>query len=118
MITYAERVCFRDRHLKLLSRCSDLVSSITSTWGNELRCHEIARALHVVLADPTLLVVDGWYGPFDHSWIRTEDRVIVDPYAPGRLPAVQIIDDIVAISYRAGMPRQDIREGIVQGFAF
>ena len=124
VITYAERECFRDPHLCLLSRVTTYVDRVSSTWGNELRCHELARAvLSIALSDTTrgwivraareLTVVDGKCGPIEHSWLLFSDGVILDPYAPGRMPAVQIIDAIVGTAYRPGSPRSDIRQDIV-----
>lgn len=115
MITYAERVCFRSPHLHLLSRVQAHVARVSPSWGNELRCHELARAVYLVVhADAhKLIVVDGKCGPIEHSWLCLDDAVILDPYAPGRLPAVQLVDLIVATAYRPGSPRCDIRQAIV-----
>ena len=124
MITYAERACFRDSHLCLFDRVQVYVSRVARSWGNELRCHELARAVHrVALSDGTrswivraaddLTVIDGKCGPIEHSWLGFSDGVILDPYVPGRMPAVQIIDSIVGTAYRPGDPRTDIRQLIV-----
>jgi hypothetical protein len=113
VITYAERACFRPSHLRLLSRIEALVARVSDAWGNELRCHELARAIRRVIGDRTLVVVDGHCGPVEHSWLRCADGVIVDAYVPGRLPAVQIVDTIVAGLYRPGPERRDIRRAIV-----
>lgn len=114
MITYAARVCFRPSHLRLLSRVEAFVARVSSAWGNELRCHELARAVHLVYErEHKLDVVDGKCGPIEHSWLRFSDGVILDPYAPGRMPAVQIVDPIAGTAYRPGAPRSDIRQAIV-----
>lgn len=114
MITYAERVCFDPIHLRALKRVEDCVARISDTWGNELRCHELARAVRLVLSDEIVpVVVDGKCGPIEHSWLRFSDGVIIDPYVPGRLPAVQIVDSLVAIAYRLGPMRDDIQQSIV-----
>ncbi len=113
MITYAERACFHPSHLRVLARAQVLVSRVSDAWGNELRCHELARAVQRVLGDHTLVVVDGHCGPVDHSWIRFSDGSILDVYVPGRLPSVQIVDAIVAVAYRAGEPRHDVRRSIL-----
>jgi hypothetical protein len=113
VITYAARVCFSPYHLKLLARTEAYVGLVSDAWGNELRCHELARAVRHVLGDFTLVVVDGRCGPVEHSWIVCEGGVILDVYVPGRLPAIQIIDPIVGIAYRKGSPRDDIRSAIV-----
>ena len=113
MITYAERSCFRPSHLALLRRVDQCVARVSDSWGNELRCHELARAVRRVLGDNTIAVVDGHCGPVEHSWLRLGDGTILDPYVPGRLPAVQIIDVIVAATYRPGARRRDVRRQIV-----
>lgn len=59
------------------------------------------------------MVVDGKCGPVEHSWLRFSDGVIIDPYVPGRLPAVQIVDPIVGAAYRPGSMRDDIQQSIV-----
>lgn len=133
MITYAERVCFDPLHLRTLKRVEACVARIADTWGNDLRCHELARAVQRVLelgaaqrarARPWVrassnsdevvpVVVDGKCGPVEHSWLRFSDGVIIDPYVPGRLPAVQIVDPIVGTAYRPGPDRDDIQQAIV-----
>lgn len=114
MITYAERACFSLLHLRLLARTQALVSRVSPAWGNELRCHELARAVQLVARDDLeLAVVDGKCGPIEHNWLRFSDGVILDPYVPGRLPSVQVVDPIVGVSYRPSAPRDDIRQSIV-----
>lgn len=112
MITYAERSCFTPTHLRLLRRAEDLVSRVSDRWGNELRCHELARAICIGLSDE-FVVVDGKCGPVEHSWLVFPDGVVLDPYVPGRLPAVQIVDPIVGTMYRPGARRRDIRQQVV-----
>lgn len=114
MITYAERACFRETHRRLLARVEAYVALVSDTWGNELRCHELARAVQRVVHDRAfkLVVVDGMCGPIEHSWLCLSDGVILDPYAPGRLPAVQLVDALAG-AYRPGEKRQDIRQAIV-----
>lgn len=115
MITYAERACFRPAHMHLLTRVEAYVSRVSNTWGNELRCHELVRAVHRVVCDydRVPVVVDGKCGPVEHSWLLFSDGVILDVYAPGRLPAVQLVDPIVGTMYRPGDPRTDVRQTIV-----
>ena len=113
MITYAERACFRELHLRLLARVEAYVDRISNTWGNELRCHELARAVQAVVSARDLDLVDGKCGPIEHSWLRFSDGVILDPYVPGRMPAVQLVDPIVGAAYRPGAPRDDIRQAIL-----
>src|ERR1700675_1000480 len=94
MITYAARSCFREGHLRLLARVEVLVARVSDTWGNKLRCHELARAIHLVVYEDEhkLDVVDGHCGLVEHSWLLCSNCVILDVYAPGRLPAVQLVD--------------------------
>jgi hypothetical protein len=100
--------------LLLLKRVETCVARVSSTWGNELRCHELARAVHlVVYADSFKLeVVDGHCGPVEHSWLRCADGVIIDAYAPGRLPAVQLVDPLAG-AYHPGKARRDVRRSII-----
>lgn len=116
MITYAERACFCASHLRALKRAQQFVGRVSNTWGNELRCHELARALRAVLGDRTLFVVDGTCGGIEHSWLTFPDGAILDTYAPGRLPAVQLVDgrSVVGVAYRAGEARRDIRRSILR----
>jgi len=115
VITYAERACFREPHLRLLAHVEAYVARVPAAWGNELRCHELARAVNLLVyaREHKLDVVDGKCGPIEHSWLRFSDGVILDPYAPGRMPAVQIVDPIVGTAYRPGAPRTDIRQAII-----
>jgi hypothetical protein len=70
-----------------------------------LRCHELACAVAHRVGDDfrdathngSFVVVDGKYGPVGHSWIEWTThpsgyRRILDVYAIGRLPMVQLID--------------------------
>jgi hypothetical protein len=104
-----------------------------SDW-KPLRCHELARVVYEVLtgiehAVPRALVegglamhlVDGHYGSSQHSWIGLVDGVergILDCYAVGQLPPVQLVHDTMGLSrmYRAdvcGALRSDIRRADV-----
>lgn len=73
------------------------------------RCHELAHALvrHLkecrqdLLGDflDAIAVVDGRFGSVEHSWIaylrrdpQARSLRILDPYAVGRLPQVQLLD--------------------------
>ena len=118
MITYTERACFTLGHIRLLRHVEECLSRVSDGWGNELRCHELARAVQtVVTASRAMLmafvVADGKCGPIEHSWLCFSDGVILDPYVPGRLPAVQIIDPIVGAAYRPGTARSDIKQSII-----
>lgn len=114
MITYAERACFHPAHLRVLASAQALVARVSATWGNELRCHELARAVHRALGDRKLRIVDGHCGMVEHSWLLFSDGTILDAYAPGRLPSVQIVDAVVGGAYREGSRRRDVRRAIVK----
>jgi len=81
-----------------------------------LRCHELACAVAHRLGDEyrdvahngSFVLVDGKYGPIDHSWIewRTSPsgyRRILDVYSVGRLPMVQLIDAQTLLQHQ-GVP--------------
>ena len=74
--------------------------------------HELARAIQIVTygSGHTLVVVDGKCGPIEHSWLCFSDGVILDPYVPGRMPAVQLIDPIVGAPTSADRRRTPIFE--------
>ena len=38
MITYAERACFREAQLHLLSCVEMCIARVSNAWGNDLRC--------------------------------------------------------------------------------
>lgn len=83
-----------------------------------LRCHEVARTVHRLLGDlGSFEVVDGHYGPYEHSWLASRPlKTILDVYAIGRQPIVQIVDPFLvsAIDYRPGPKRDDIRESVIR----
>jgi hypothetical protein len=103
MHSYSERVRFTKREGKILSSASLAVALLPTDLdpsGEELRCHELARAIGELL---NLRVVDGMYGLVDHSWCvitaapeagsdaSSWDKIL-DVYAIGRCPQVQLID--------------------------
>lgn len=119
MITYAERACFNRLHLWILRRAEELVARVPDYWGNELRCHELARAVQAVVNEgrdeQVVAVIDGHCGPIEHSWLCFLDYgVILDVYAPGRLPSTQLVDPIVGGMYRPGATRRDIEQRFVR----
>lgn len=93
----------------------DLVDERMVAGDDLIRCHELARAVQEMLERhgfPGWEVADGKFGIVEHSWLFRRNRyVILDPYAVGRLPMVQL----VAVSfkfelpYRVGSPRDDVR---------
>ena len=51
-------------------------------------CHDVAAAVGKAIGiEPTR----GWYGDVEHSWIVLESGHILDVYAPGRFPMVQLV---------------------------
>ena len=121
MKPYAQRVIFTDHHLKPYRLAVELVDRVSSAWGNELRCHELARAvlrcLSHRLPDHRLIVVDGKCGPVEHSWIQFDDSLILDVYAPGRIPPVQLVDRLIG-NYKPGDTRTDINESIINQLVY
>lgn len=131
MTPYVQREIFRAFEQVVFGRTRRLVGHVSSLWGNELRCHELARAVHTVLDIGSARVVDGAIGMAEHSWIeivvpvadferkrvgRGDKRtVILDVYCPGRLPQVQLVDPFVLLKpiYEEREPRTDIRPEIV-----
>lgn len=140
---YSQRVIFDERKQNLLLAATRLVehafaspvlerelANWASPW-NEVRCHELARAVGRVLVLP---VQDGYYGFVDHSWLWTEeidpegplnDRLgfpdILDVYAVGSLPMVRLVSarhtalPHVGWSYRPSVrPRDDVSEEVVK----
>ena len=132
MTPYVQREIFRLFEQRVFARAKVLVSCVDNHWGNELRCHELARAVHQMLDMGCARVVDGAIGLVEHSWIEltvpvaeTERkrvgrgdsrRVILDVYCPGRLPQVQLIDSfgLLAPTYEEREPRTDIRTEIIE----
>lgn len=135
MTPYVQREIFRHFEQQVFTKVQHLVSRVSNAWGNDLRCHELARAVHAKLTSLQIncaRVVDGRIGIVEHSWIeltvpvaqferdrigRGEERkVIIDVYCPGRLPAVQLIDscDVLAPVYQEREPRTDIRMNVIE----
>lgn len=115
-------------------RATALVEAVPDLW--RLRCHELTRAVLAALRFARTIgggvqypvpvsgaeVVDGKYGPVDHSWIewRSRERLrILDVYAVGRLPMVELIEcgfplmGVHPTAYVAGETRTDIDESVV-----
>jgi hypothetical protein len=111
MKSYAVREVFSTTHQAILHDAERCVSKLSDAYGNELRCHELARAVHAVLVSSDrwtsfskLDVVSGMYFAVEHSWIRlcdlthSQKYAILDVYCPGRIPQVQLIHEHFAIS--------------------
>lgn len=88
-----------------------------------VRCHEITRAVYKALDSYGLQhyweVVDGVFGHVDHSWlVGKKTDTILDVYAVGSLPMVQLINTTFlgvrdARRYKEGCTRKDINEVII-----
>lgn len=120
MVGYAASHVFSSREIDLLEQAESIVARIRE--DPDLRCHEVARIVSVLLAVGE--VQDGLYlaspkgVPAEHSWILLDHPMadhVLDVYAVGRLPMVQLVDiDLPLMSpYAAGPRRQDIRQGLV-----
>jgi hypothetical protein len=124
--SYSEREIFSERELAILQRATALVARLDDSRP-ALRCHELARAVGLILDLPH---VDGHYGFVQHSWLWTKPpgeiitpRVglpnILDVYAVGSLPMVRLVDcqcvslPHVGWGYRPGPDRTDIDAHLV-----
>lgn len=95
MRSYSETHVFSEYDLWMLKTAQDLVARIPEDGSPNhpeglLRCHEIARVVAKCLHIEQM-VEDGKYGHTDHSWIRFPNTNILDVYAVGRLPMVQLV---------------------------
>lgn len=119
MRPYAERKALPQDAILLWRQARLLVDFIPERVGRDIRCHELARVIARVLG-PELTVKDGLYGRVQHSWL-VGDGFVLDVYAPGRLPQVQLIDDFFTLPerdlYKAGEPRSDIDEEWIEATA-
>lgn len=102
---------FTAQDFELLDAAQLIVRDIPDDPKWNLRCHEVARVVGKLLH---LQVVDGKYGAIEHSWCVTPDLHILDVYAVGRMPQVQLADPfVIGELYKSGWkqgPREDIRE--------
>lgn len=134
MRSYAERQIFHATAQAIWADAVDLINRVSDRYGNEVRCHELARAARRALTDlnerklyeanASLLLVDGNLWSIEHSWLvyRWDDdlaprRFILDTYCPGRLPQVQLLDGdhfAIARGYEKGSHRTDIDNALVE----
>jgi hypothetical protein len=142
--SYSETTVFSPVALALREVVEHLVERLPDPEpGKPLwRCHEVARAVREVLtpslevggSGAQLHVFDGKYGPPDlhdqvkyspgveHSWIVVIETAskrpgcVLDPYAVGRLPQVQLVDweQQFACMYKPREYRTDIDKAVVQ----
>lgn len=114
---------FRRLALDFWERTTELVEGLPE--DPELRCHELARAVARYFEGDALdpVVVDGKFGIADHSWliIGRDKRIyahVLDVYAVGSLPMVQLVD-VMSVSIRRarqyvpGEVRSDIRTDVI-----
>jgi len=132
--SYSLRETIAPAHYGAHALAVDLVHRVAhlDAHGDEVRCHELARAvlrvLHDVRPDVRALVVDGRCGYVDHSWLRLEPVIfakhaaqrasgpfVLDVYAPGSSPQVLLLAASHGIdaAYVPGPPRRDVRDDVV-----
>lgn len=132
MKSYAERQIFHVVAQAIWADAVDLVRRVSDRWGNEVRCHELARAALQALqvlnqnklneAHASLGIVDGQLWAIEHTWLtytcndkEAPRRFILDVYTPGRLPQVQLLDGehfAICRGYEPGEARKDIDIGL------
>lgn len=97
MKSYAEGQ-FNIANLELLGKVEKIVAAMPSRTpdGELIRCHEVAAIVGELFG---LGVQEGKYGAVDHSWLWLTTGQILDPYVPGHLPQVQIIDNAASLPY-------------------
>lgn len=95
MKSYSEATIFTRREMLLLKQAKQLVGSIPDRQdAADIRCHELARAVGVVLG---LTYIDGKFGFVEHTWLSTfrdrgDKENILDVYAVGMMPMVILVD--------------------------
>lgn len=99
MLNYSAIHVFSTEALRALKAATQLVELVPDSF-KDVRCHELTRAVAFVLdrvcnvSAPRM--IDGTYmRVYEHSWIELRElprRVILDVYAIGALPQVQLVD--------------------------
>lgn len=130
--SYAETDIFTEQEIQDYQNSSALVDSLGREFS-DVRCHELARAVGLVLDLP---FQDGYFEMVDHTWLWTRELTdkeqsfmyksgnaaagphIIDVYTPGCVPMVQLVDTNswqlpYKRSYRPGQTRIDIRDSVV-----
>jgi hypothetical protein len=126
MKSYAQREVFCIELLDMLDIVTAGIARIPGTFGSELRCHELVRAVWSTFgsAHGYTDIVDGKLGMVEHSWLAGETTLagpsrpfILDVYMPGCMPQVALIDawDLHPIGrlYVPGKTRTDINKPLV-----
>lgn len=130
MRSYAERAVFTAPEVAAWRRAQHFVGLVSDDWGDELRCHELARAVARMLHASLEVgwrcdVHDGQLSGIEHSWIELASasderglcrRSILDVYTPGRIPQVQLVDHHFAVAreYLVRPRRTDVDLGVVR----
>jgi hypothetical protein len=125
MVPMAARIGygFREGELELYQHACVLVGRLPEDpellrklgEEEELRCHELARAVGRLLK---LEHQDGRFGTREHSWLWVGKKTVLDVYVPGSLPQVQLITYYNYSlpwmkAYVVGQGRSDIREKVI-----
>jgi hypothetical protein len=131
MFSYSELEIFGRSELGLLKDAIFIVAKLPDIPG--LRCHELARVVGNIL---NLEIQDGYFGMAEHSWLWTSPMKhsyekrrypnILDVYAVGSLPQVQLIDmghwlphtSSYRFAGKLGQPRIDIDYDIIDKLEF
>lgn len=140
MKSYTERHILEPEMLALLHRVEGFVDAVPDqdASGEEVRCHELVRAVHHFLKPPSSeyipsyewAVCDGKYLQIvDHSWLELvpprmptgarrisgTERIVLDVYAVGAFPQVQLVYQSGLLDrFQKGEHRQDIRHDVVK----
>lgn len=127
MKSYVEREVFDAYVLQIYSAAARRIAAVGEHWGNELRCHELVRAVWRANGwqHSGVSPVDGRMGAVEHSWMVIHSSgpprwhvvtpVILDVYCPGRMPQVQLIHAhwSIARDYLPGDWRTDIKLDVI-----
>jgi hypothetical protein len=118
---YSAEHVFTNEQRRVWSEATIFVHAIPELLdpaSHTIRCHELARAVgnYFISQGVKLRMVDGKFGLVEHTWLEFTDakrHVILDVYAVGSLPMVQLIDRgatglLSARQYVEGEERTDI----------
>jgi hypothetical protein len=125
MKSYAAIEIFSEDELNLLGLAERIVEGLPDEHDGELlRCHEVARIVARRLDRRDLTVIDGKYGPVEHTWIhlaraKRGTPLILDAYCVGRLPQVQLVHTPYDLGahYKPGPTRRDLRFEVIEAYS-
>jgi hypothetical protein len=103
METYSQREVFGTSDFIYYRKARRFVQRMPSygSRGEQLRCHEVARAVVRVVGLPLEFVRDGYYElACQHSWIVLPSGHVLDAYAVGRHPPVQLVAVVTTLPKR------------------